>query len=114
MIQSFFFCKGFRHAQIRVRHCIKGAACYLICFLAFRFHASVDCTLPPLSLRLPEERSGYMCCRQLGKQKRYQSEKRVDPMMTMQYLLHLQQAAADGKEERDGTRFQGAASLGAR
>lgn len=35
-------------------------------------------------------------------------------MMRMQYLICLQQGAADGKEERDGTRFQGAASLGAR
>lgn len=34
-------------------------------------------------------------------------------MMTTQYLLHLQQAAADGKEEREDTRLQGAASLGA-
>lgn len=58
------------------------------------------------------KRSGYMCCRQTGKQERSEGEEGVyddDDAVFAPFA-----AAADGKGERDSTRFQGAASLGAR
>lgn len=106
-IQFVLFPQRFRHAQ----HCIKGAACYLICFPAFRFHASVGCTLPPLSYAAARGTVRLQVPWTHREISRHQRNNRVSMIMMMQHLPHLRQWQME--EERHFRKSMGTPSLGA-